>query len=233
MTETTGKRDTRGASEAEAAPAAAARTGSRHLGLRVARGLAEPVITLGFVVIAILYANSASYREDYIVLICTYALLALGMYVPYILAGSLSLAYNAYLGIGAYVSGLVVVHWSTTSLWGLPLGFVLSALVAVLLGIVTSKLSGFYLAGVTLLFATAYQAFVTDRTSLTGGANGLPIAPPTFFGSEIDRTDIVLISVFATWVVGMLLSRLRRSPYGVALRIKREVPQVVEASGIG
>lgn len=231
MTETTGERVHESVGAKPQASPAPIRRGS--LGLRLAKGLAEPVVTLALVLVAILYADSAIYRQDYVVLICSYALLALGMYVPYILAGSLSLAYNAYLGIGAYVSGLVVVHWSTSSLWGIPLGFVVSAVVAVVLGIVTSKLSGFYLAGVTLLFATAYQSFITDRVGLTGGPNGLPIAPPTFFGTELDRWNIVVISVFVTWVIGMLLSRLRRSPYGVALRIKREVPQVVEATGIG
>ena len=40
---------------------------------------------------AILYAQQANYTMDYVVLICTYGLLALGMYVPYIMSGGLSL----------------------------------------------------------------------------------------------------------------------------------------------
>jgi branched-chain amino acid transport system permease protein len=198
----------------------------------LARGVGEPLITLVFVVIALAYANSASYREDYVVLICTYALLALGMYVPYVMAGGLSLAYNAYLGIGAYLCGIAVVRWSQSSLWGLPLGFILAAVVAALVGVLTGKLLGFYLAGVTLLFATAYQTFITDQTGLTGGANGLAIDPPTFFGQTLHRYTIVVISVVIVWFVAMFLSRLRRAPFGIAVRIKREVPEVVEAVGI-
>lgn len=204
----------------------------RGVPARVSLALAEPVGTFLLVPLALWYASTATYRQDYVVLICTYALLALGMYVPYMMAGGLSLAYNAYLGIGAYLSGIAVVRWGTSSLWGLPTGFLIAAIVATVLGVVTSKLSGFYLAGVTLLFATAYQTFVTDQSHLTGGANGLAIAPPDFLGSVLHRTTIVTLSVVIVWIIGLFLSRLRRSPFGVAVRIKREVPQVVEASGI-
>ncbi|MDT5029432.1 MAG: branched-chain amino acid transport system permease protein, partial [Micromonosporaceae bacterium] len=119
---------------------------------RILRAAWEPGVTLLIGIGAILYAGQASYSADYVMLICTYALLALGMYVPYIMSGGLSLAYNAYLGIGAYSCGLIAMHTQWSSVWGLPIGFVLSAMVAVLLGMVTRKLSGFYLAGVTLLF---------------------------------------------------------------------------------
>lgn len=229
MTDVTGKRLT----DADTAPPengvpAAPATGPR----RFLTALAEPGVTLLLAVFALFYASTAAYRQDYVVLICTYALLALGMYVPYMMAGGLSLAYNAYLSIGAYLAGIAVVRWHTSSLWGLPTGFVLSAVVAVLLGIVTSKLSGFYLAGVTLLFATAYQSFIGDADGITGGANGMVIEPPTFFGSVLGRSALVTLSVALVWFVGMFLSRLRRSPFGVAVRIKREAPQVVEASGV-
>ncbi len=204
-------------------PGAAARTG---------RALLEPAVTLIIAIGAILYAGQANYTMDYVVLICTYALLALGMYVPYIMSGGLSLAYNAYLGLGAYSCGMVALHLDISSVWGIPVGFVLSAVVATLLGLVTRKLSGFYLAGVTLLFAVAFETFLVDNTEITGGPNGISVLTPTVFGFELDRETLVIIAVFTVWVVGLLLSRLRRSPYGVVVRIKRKVPQVVEASGV-
>jgi branched-chain amino acid transport system permease protein len=200
--------------------------------VRTGKALLEPGVTLVIAVAAIMYAGQANYTMDYVVLICTYALLALGMYVPYIMSGGLSLAYNAYLGLGAYSCGMVAMHLDVSSVWGVPIGFVLSAVVATLLGLVTRKLSGFYLAGVTLLFAVAFETFLVDNTELTGGPNGIGVLTPTVFGYELDRETMVVIAVLTVWVFGLLLSRLRRSPYGVTLRIKRKVPQVVEAAGV-
>src|SRR5690606_25486022 len=128
-------------------PAAAPGRGRRTL-----RALLEPGATLVIAFLAIAYAGQAMYTQDYVVLICTYALLALGMYVPYIMSGGLSLAYNAYLGLGAYSCALISTHTDLSSMWGVPIGAVASAFVATILGMATSKLSGFYLAGVTLLF---------------------------------------------------------------------------------
>jgi branched-chain amino acid transport system permease protein len=183
-------------------------------------------------VVLVAYGSAASFREDYVVLICTYALLALGMYLPFILSGSLSLAYNAYLGMGAYACALISVDLGWSSLWGIPAAMVVSATVAVLLALVTRKLTGFYLAGVTLLFAVSFQVFLLDREELTGGPVGMAVLRPTLFGQRLDRFQIMVAAVVVVWIVGLTLSRMRQSPYGVVLRLRREVPEVVEASGI-
>jgi branched-chain amino acid transport system permease protein len=201
------------------------------------RGGLEVVLTLVGALALVAYGSGASYRQDYVVLICTYALLALGMYVPYIMSGALSLAYNAYLGIGAYACALIGTKagWSSlhlSSLWGVPVGMVVAAAVAVLLALVTRRLTGFYLAGVTLLFAVAFQVFLVDRVDLTGGPAGMQVPRPEILGHTAARYEIMLVAVAAVWVVGFLLSRLRRSPYGVVVRMRKDVPQVVEASGI-
>lgn len=200
--------------------------------LRHHRWTAEVVVTLIAAGLLIAYGSGPSFRQDYVVLICTYGLLALGMYVPYIMSGSLSLAYNAYLGIGAYACGLISTKAGWSSLWGVPIGVILSAAIAVLLGLATRKLTGFYLAGVTLLFGVAFQVFLLDREPITGGAIGMPVARPELFGHTFKRFEIMIGAVALVWIVGILLARLRQSPYGVVVRLRKDVPQVVEASGI-
>jgi branched-chain amino acid transport system permease protein len=192
----------------------------------------EAVVTLIGALALVAYGSGASYRQDYVVLICTYALLALGMYVPYIMSGALSLAYNAYLGIGAYTCALIGTKAGWSSLWGVPVGMVVTAVVAVLLALVTRRLTGFYLAGVTLLFAVAFQVFLVDRVDLTGGPAGMQVPRPEILGHTAARYEIMLAAVAVVWGVGFLLSRLRESPYGVVVRLRKDVPQVVEASGI-
>ena len=50
----------------------------------------------------VLWVGGSGYRQDLMVLSCSYALVGLGMYIPFIMGGSLSAAYSAYAAIGAY-----------------------------------------------------------------------------------------------------------------------------------
>ncbi len=207
-------------------PSVTSRPVARH---RVA---IEAVVGAGVVLIALAYATGASYRQDYVVLICAYALLALGMYIPFIMSGSLSLAYNAYLGLGAYACAIVSSRWEMSSLWGVPIGMVISAALAWLLGMATRRLSGFYLAGVTLLFGLSFQVFLLAQDNVTGGARGLTINRPTALGVEFDRFQIMLAGLIVVWAAALALSKLRESPFGVVVRLRKDAPEAVEANGV-
>lgn len=183
--------------------------------------------------LVVLIAVPVDFRRDMVVLGAVYSLLALGMYLPFVMGDGLSLAYNAYLGIGAFSVALLGKHTEWSVLWGVPIAAVVSALVALILGLATARLSGFYLAGVTLLFGTCFGTLLLRSEEVTGGAAGIPAIPaPVFLGHELDRMDVTLLAVGTAWVTAYALTRLRRSPYGVVLRTQAEHPAVVEASGI-
>lgn len=205
-------------------------TGVQHARRR--RWWLEILLTAAGAVVLIAYGSGASFRQDYVVLIATYGLLALGMYVPFIMSGTLSLAYNAHLGIGAYAAGIVSTKLGWSSVWGIPIGMVVAAVVAVLLGLATRKLTGFYLAGVTLLFAVAFEVFILNQVNITGGPSGMPVASPSFFGYSLSRYQIMIAIVVVMWVVGVLLSRMREAPFGIIVRLRKEIPEAVEASGV-
>jgi branched-chain amino acid transport system permease protein len=208
------------------APPTTQRMWSRH------RWSIEAVVSGLGAVALVLYGSAASFRQDYVVLICTYGLLALGMYLPFILSGSLSLAYNAYLGMGAYACAVFSTTLGQSSLWGVPVAMALSVVVAVLLALVTRSLVGFYLAGVTLLFAISFQVFLLDQVDLTGGPVGMAVLKPIIFGHRVSRYEVMIAGVVLVWAIALAMSRIRQSPFGVVLRLRREVPEVVEASGI-
>jgi branched-chain amino acid transport system permease protein len=183
--------------------------------------------------VILLWTGSNGYRQDLVVLAATYALVALGMYVPFVMAGSLSMAYSAYAGVGAYAVGVVATE-SDLPLWlAWLIAPVLSAVIAVVLGFVTRRLSGFYLAAVTLLFGAAFETWLTDADGITGGAGGIGgIRDVALFGWEPDRQQQVVGAVILVLLVGFAVDRLRQSPWGVLVRSLREVPQVVEAAGV-
>lgn len=204
-----------------AAPAAASR-----------RWMLEILLSAAGAAALIAYGSGASFRQDYVVLIATYGMLALGMYVPFIMSGTLSLAYNAHLGVGAYAAGIVSTKLGLSSLWGIPIGMVIAATVAVLLGMATRKLTGFYLAGVTLLFAVAFEVFILNQVNITGGPSGMPVVSPSIFGYTLSRYQIMIAIVAIVWITGVLLSRLRQAPFGIIVRLRKEIPEAVEASGV-
>nr|BFE60752.1 hypothetical protein GCM10020063_052780 [Dactylosporangium thailandense] len=181
----------------------------------------------------LLWVGADGYKQTLITTTATYALIALGMYVPYLMAGSLSMAYGAYAGIGGYAVGLL------SSRTGLPLilawiaGPVVAAAVAVLLGLATRRLSGFFLAAVTLLFGMAFTALLVDAESLSGGSGGLgSLRKLNILGWVPSHYQVVVGSLVVVCVIAFLLDRLRMSPWGVIVRTMRDAPRAVEAAGV-
>lgn len=179
------------------------------------------------------WVGADGYRQTLVITTVLYALVALGIYIPYVMAGSLSMAYSAYAAIGGYAVGLIS-HKTSLPLWfALIAGPLVAAVLAVLLGLVTRRLSGFFLAAVTLLFGLAFAAFLLDAEGLTGGAGGLgELRALSVVGWEPTPYQVVLISSLGVCLIAFLLDRLRMSPWGVTLRTMRDAPRAVEASGV-
>jgi branched-chain amino acid transport system permease protein len=196
-------------------------------------GRLEVAVTLSLAVAAILLVSGNPYLEAVALLTSTYAFIALGMYLPFIMGGALSMAYNAYLGVGAYAMAIVASRSGWDLAWSLPIGALLAAAVAVLLGMATRRLSGFYLAAVTLLFGIAFSTWLVDAEALTGGAGGIQsLRAPSFGGQPIGNTALVSATILLVWLVGLLLSRLRNSPFGIVVRAQRRAAIAVESTGV-
>jgi branched-chain amino acid transport system permease protein len=206
--------------------------GRRRLSAALQAG-GTPLFTLAVTLVAAAWFSTTGYRQDLAILTAVYALLALGMYVPFILGNRLSLAYNAYLGVGAYAVGMVGTRTDLPLLLAVPVGMLVSAALAVVLGWVTRRLSGFFLAAVTLLFGIAFQSWLAAAGSITGGPAGISSIPRLSVGGvEVGRIPMVVAALLLVWVLACALGWLRRSPFGVVVRAQREAPAAVEAMGV-
>ncbi|MEU4429253.1 branched-chain amino acid ABC transporter permease [Nocardia rhamnosiphila] len=195
--------------------------------------LGELGVCLAVVAVVLLWMGPSLYRQDLVFLAATYALVALGMYLPFVLAGSLSMAYSAYAAIGAYAVAYLSVKQGLSPWWGWLVGMVIAAAVALVLAVATRKLSGFYLAAVTLLFAIAFEHWLGDATTLTGGASGISGIPvPALFGWKPPRYAQVVAAIAFVCVVSVFIDRLRRSAWGIALSAARENAPAVQSTGI-
>src|SRR3954462_13320602 len=123
-----------------------------------------------------------------------YMLLALGLNVVVGWGGLLDLGYVAFYGIGAYSYALLAspkfgIHLPTPL--SIVVVVVVGALVGLLLGLPSRRLTGDYLAIVTLFFLQLFQTLTTNGDNafghnITGGPNGiLNIDPFHLFGHDL------------------------------------------------
>jgi branched-chain amino acid transport system permease protein len=179
------------------------------------------------------WAQQSGFNQDLLLLTGAYALIALGMYVPFVMVGRLSLAYGAYAAMGGYAVALVATKTSWPLLIGWVLGAVVAAVVATIVGLATRRLSNWYLASVTILFATAFESWLQETRDITGGAGGIGgIRDLEILGWALTRDQSIYAAVALVLVVGVVLDRVRLSAWGVTARAVREAPLAVETAGV-
>jgi branched-chain amino acid transport system permease protein len=179
-----------------------------------------------------------------------YMLLALGLNVVVGWGGLLDLGYVAFYGVGAYAYALLDSAHYGIHMWAvlsIPIVVVIGAVVGLLLGLPSRRLSGDYLAIVTLFFLQLFQTLATNGDqflfgagNVTGGANGLlNVDPLDFFGKEIAVQHngvfavgyyFIALGVFA--VVFVALRFVNESRTGRAWRSQREDPLAAEVMGM-
>jgi len=184
-----------------------------------------------------------------------YGLAAIGLNVHFGLTGLLNFGHASFMGVGAYVTLLLIPHAAgregeiTES--GLPfllavfIGVIAASLFGLLLGLPAIRLRGDYLAIVTIAAAEIFRLLVRDLESITGGVYGIinfsdslqkyrPIFLENFVSNyELNPSQIWvgLLSWISILFVLLILRRLTNSPWGRALRAVREDEDAVRALG--
>jgi branched-chain amino acid transport system permease protein len=132
----------------------------------------------------------------------TNVLLALSIYLT-LACGMLTVANAAFMGIGAYTAGLLTVHAVLPFHVALLFGSLLPALIALLIGRPTLRLSGVYLAMATLAFGEVVRILILNAEGITGGALGLNGIP------QLTHWFDVALAVLLTVHVLLRLARSR------------------------
>ena len=144
--------------------------------------------------------------------------------------GMHSLGHAAYFGLGAYAVGLLVKWASASMVSAYLLAPVAAGLGALLFGWFAVRVSGVYLAMLTLAFAEIVWSIVFQWEEVTGGSNGmLGIWPP----SPFDKVGpYFLLTLFITGGCVVLLRRILFAAFGYAMRAGRDSAIRAEAIGI-
>lgn len=145
-------------------------------------------------------------------------------------AGMHSFGHAAYFGLGAYGAALAVRRLQLPMEVALLVAPALAAAGAAVYGWFCVRLSGVYLAMLTLAFAQITWAFAFQWDALTGGSNGLSgVWPAPWLESSRAYYGLALGLVAA----GVLfLQRVLHAPFGYALRAGRDSPLRADALGM-
>jgi ABC-type branched-subunit amino acid transport system permease subunit len=144
--------------------------------------------------------------------------------------GMHSFGHAAYFGLGCYGAGLLFKLAGVPMLAAIAAAPLVAAAGAALFGWFAVRLSGVYLAMLTLAFGQIVWAIVFQWEALTGGSNGVlglwPSAP-------FNTGPVYYLLVLALTAGGvMILRRLLFAPFGYAMRAGRDSPLRAEATGI-
>jgi branched-chain amino acid transport system permease protein len=144
--------------------------------------------------------------------------------------GMHSFGHAAYFGLGAYGAALLVKWLAVPMGVGLVAAPLVALAGALLFGWFAVRLSGVYLAMLTLAFAQIVWAAVFQWENLTGGSNGvIGVWPPPPFDQA--WVYFLLTLVLALTAV-LLLRRFLFAPFGYAMRAGRDSALRAEAIGI-
>jgi branched-chain amino acid transport system permease protein len=179
----------------------------------------------------------SSYQTNIMTTALIYVVLGLGLNIVVGLAGLLNLGYVAFYAVGAYSYALLNHHFGLGFWTALPVGALLSALFAILLGFPVLRLRGDYLAIVTLGFGEIIRLILENWNAFSFGPSGISNIPrPGLFGIALSIHAatvylyflMIALCLFTIFVV----SRLRDSRIGRAWIALREDEVACEAMGI-
>lgn len=166
--------------------------------------------------------NFWSVYSNLVLTLGTNSLLALSIYLT-LSCGMLSIANAAFMGIGAYASALLTMHYGVSFPVALAAGMVAPAVTAFVIGKPTLRLSGVYLAMATLAFGEVVRIAVLNAEPVTGGALGLNGIPQS---TQWWHVALALVLTLA------LLWRLRQSKVGRAFEAIKEDETAAGLMGI-
>ncbi|GAB6171665.1 hypothetical protein JCM15765_11430 [Paradesulfitobacterium aromaticivorans] len=156
------------------------------------------------------------------------AILSMGFNLVFGITGKLSLASSAFYALGAYGSAVLVTKFGLPYWGAILISLALSILIAVITGVPTLRLEGFYFAVATLALSMLSEVILLQWGTVTGGASGIALE----IGSNISSMVLTTLTMAITAVIFILLQVLMHSPVGRAFLAIREGEAAAASLGI-
>ncbi|HUR02727.1 MAG TPA: branched-chain amino acid ABC transporter permease [Nonomuraea sp.] len=160
---------------------------------------------------------------------CIYAIVGLSLNILIGYTGQLSLGHNGFFGIGAFAAAYSLTVRDVPFAATFVVAGLCGALFALFMGVIALRITGLYLALITLVFGLTLEESLFEVEWLTNAGAGQPADRPEWLFSDSNFfyfcLAFLLVAVYIDW-------RLLRSKTGRALLALKENERVAEAFGI-
>lgn len=200
-------------------------------GAHGAFAFASPKAMLGLLAaLALVPLVSDAYTQVLLTDVFVFALFAVSLHFLLGPAGMVSFGHAAYFGLGAYAAALLLLRYHAPMELALLAAPLAAMAGAVLFGWFCVRLSGIYLAMLTLALAQIVWSVAFQWDTVTGGSNGLVGIWPAPWLASRSAYYLVTLALCAGSIA--CLWRIVAAPFGRALRASRDSPLRAEAIGI-
>jgi len=161
-----------------------------------------------------------------------YSILLFGLDIVVGYTGQVSLGHSGLFGIGAYTVGVMFMKFAAPLWLILPASIFITAFFGAILALPALKVSGPYLAMVTLAFGTIIQILINEMTFLTEGPLGVKIPKPQIAGIKLDDRDFYWLVCAMLALSLLVVHRILRSHLGRAFEALRGSPVASDCMGV-
>jgi len=152
-----------------------------------------------------------------------YAIIGLSLNVLLGYAGQISLGHQAFVGIGAFTSAYMITVQEQNFVAAIGVTMLVGAAQALLLGLVSLRITGLYFALVSLAYGTMAENSIFNIASLTGGPAGQAAPKPAGFASDHRYYFLCLAFLAVVLYVDWRLTSTKAGRALLAIRQDRRV----------
>ena len=164
--------------------------------------------------------------------ILIYSILLFGLDIVVGYTGQVSLGHAGLFGIGSYTTGVLWLKFGVPFLIAAPASIAVTAAFGAVLALPALRVTGPYLAMVTLAFGTIIQILINEMTFLTDGPLGLKVAKPSFFGHRVTAIEFYYLVALMMVLSLIVVHRIMKSHLGRAFQALRDSPIACDCMGV-
>lgn len=188
---------------------------------------------VGLVALAVFPVLSGNpYYIHLVETIMIYAILLFGLDIVVGYTGQVSLGHAGLFGVGAYTAGVLFIKLGMPFFVTAPLAILVTAGFGAVLALPALRVSGPYLAMVTLAFGTIIQILINEMDFLTNGPMGLKIPKPTIAGHRLNEVEYYWLVAVLLVVSLVVVHRVLKSHLGRAFEALRDSPIASDCMGV-
>ena len=207
-------------------------------------------IVLGLIILFFLWfpndTSQSNYAKTVFISGFFYAIMSSSWALLAGIAGQFSFGHMAFMGIGAYVAGLIardgimfatlgiaITPESFSAIGSIIIGTLVAGLVGLVIGWLLLRLRAAYLALFTIAFSELFRIMMLTEYDYTGGSNGLSLRPLLQIADVDTARQVEYYLMFALLIVCLLVMHwVANSPIGLFLRAMREDEDAASALGV-